>query len=241
MYTDHAAWFHLLSAPAEYAEEAAFFTALIREAGGPGLRTLLELGSGGGNMAAHYVKDFEPTLTDLSPEMIALSRTIHPTLEHHVGDMRTLRLGRTFDVVFVHDALCYLTREDDLRQCMQTAWVHLRPGGVAVFAPDCTAESLRPGTDCGGNDDGDRGLRYLEWSHPPEPGASEHVVDYVLAFHERGKPMRIDHDRHIEGLFSRDVWLRLLAETGFRAHGRLLEHSEVELGDVEVFVAVRPA
>ena len=29
--------------------------------------------------------------------------------------MRSVRLGRTFDAVFVHDAIAYMTTEDDLR------------------------------------------------------------------------------------------------------------------------------
>ena len=47
--------------------------------------------------------------------MLALSATLNPECEHLEGDMRTLRLGRTFDVVFIHDAISYLTTEDDLR------------------------------------------------------------------------------------------------------------------------------
>ncbi len=240
LYSEHAAWFHLLTAPAEYAEESAFYMGLIREASQTPPRTLLELGSGGGNMASHYINEVTPTLSDISSQMIALSRTIHPDVEHHVGDMRTLRIGRTFDAVLVHDAVVYMLGEDDLRQAMRTAWTHLKPGGVAVFAPDHTIENYRGGTDHGGNDGEGRGLRYLEWAHPRQPGADHYIVDYALIFHEHGQPPRVDVDRHIEGLFSRDVWLRLLAETGFRAYPRLLEHSEVEPGDTEVFVAIRP-
>lgn len=242
LYTDHAAWFHLLTAPEEYAEESAFYMSLLREASGAPVRSLLELGSGGGNMASHYVKELdEVVLSDLSAQMIALSRTIHPNVEHHVADMCNLRLGRTFDAVFVHDAVVYLLTEHDLRRAMQTAWEHLKPGGVAVFAPDHVAENYRGGTDHGGNDGDGRGLRYLEWCHPARPGADHVLVDYALIFHEDGQPPRVDVDRHLEGLFSREVWLRLLAEVGFRAHPRLLEHSEVEPDEVEVFVAVRPA
>jgi SAM-dependent methyltransferase len=241
LYTDHAAWFHLLTAPEDYAEESAFYTGLLRSAATGPCQTLLELGSGGGNMASHYVKEFDAVLTDVSPAMLALSRTIHPDVEHVVGDMRSLRLGRTFDAVLVHDAVDYMLGEDDLRQAMTTAYVHLRPGGVAVFAPDHTQENYRGGTDHGGHDAPDgRGLRYLEWCHPAEPGATTCVVDYALVFHEPGRPPRVDVDRHVSGLFSRDTWLRLLREVGFRAAPRLLEHSEVALGDVEVFVAVRP-
>lgn len=58
--------------------------------------------------------------------------------------MCTVRLGRTFDAVLVHDAVMYLTTEDDLRQAIATTYVHVRPGGVAVFAPDYVSETFRP-------------------------------------------------------------------------------------------------
>jgi hypothetical protein len=41
--------------------------------------------------------------------MLALSMTVNPECEHIEGDMRTLRLGHTFDAVFLHDAVMYLT------------------------------------------------------------------------------------------------------------------------------------
>jgi hypothetical protein len=53
--------------------------------------------------------------------MLELSRGLNPECEHVVGDMRPLHLGRQFDAVFVHDAVMYMTTEDDLRQAMETA------------------------------------------------------------------------------------------------------------------------
>ena len=44
-----------------------------------------------------------------------------------------------------------------------------------------------------------------------------------------------------KGLFSRADWLRLLAEAGFHARVVPFEHSELEPGSHEVFVAKRPA
>ena len=43
-------------------------------------------------------------------------RDAQPGVRAPGGDMRTLRLERTFDVVFIHDAISYLTTEDDLRR-----------------------------------------------------------------------------------------------------------------------------
>jgi hypothetical protein len=37
-----------------------------------------------------------------------------PECEHLQGDMRELRIDRTFDAVFVHDAIAYMTTEEDL-------------------------------------------------------------------------------------------------------------------------------
>ena len=66
LYTDLAAWWPLLSAPADYAEEAAFYRQLLDEAIAPPARTLLELGSGGGNNASHLKAHFDMTLVDRS-------------------------------------------------------------------------------------------------------------------------------------------------------------------------------
>ena len=124
MYSDLAPWFHLLTHPSDYEDEAAFVSRVVDDVGDGDSRTLLELGSGGGNNASHLKARFECTLTDLSPDMLALSRTLNPECEHLEGDMRTLRLGRTFDVVFIHDAISYLTTEEDLRAALETAAVH---------------------------------------------------------------------------------------------------------------------
>ncbi len=87
------------------------------------------------------------TLVDLSEDMLAVSRELNPECEHLPGDMRTVRLGRTFDAVFVHDAIEYMTTEADLRQAIATAYEHCRPGGVAVLVPDDIAENFEPATD----------------------------------------------------------------------------------------------
>jgi SAM-dependent methyltransferase len=238
IYTDLAPWFHLLTAPSEYDEEAEFYRRAFLEAATAPPRTLLELGSGGGNMASHYKHWFESTLVDLSPEMLALSQDLNPECEHVVGDMRTVRLGRIFDAVLVHDAVMYLTTEADLRQAMATAFVHCRPGGVAVFAPDDLRETFLPRTDHGGHDGDGRALRYLQWAWDPDPADCTYLVDFAYLLREDGQPLQCVSDRHVCGLFGRGDWLRLLGEVGFRTTIRSFEDDEV--GTVEVFVATRP-
>jgi hypothetical protein len=160
LYHDLAHWWPLISAPEDYAEEAAFYRReLLARADGP-CETMLELGSGGGNNASHLKARFRMTLVEPSAGMLAVSRALNPELEHVQGDMRTVRLDRTFDSVFVHDAVCYMTTEPDLRAAMTTAALHCRLGGVLLMAPDYVRETFRPGTDHGGHDGQGRSARY---------------------------------------------------------------------------------
>ena len=241
MYGELAAWWPLLSAPEDYAEEAAFFQRTLLEASDTPPRTLLELGSGGGNNASHLKVRFQMVLVDLAPGMLDVSRALNPECEHVQGDMRTVRLGREFDAVFVHDAVCYMTTEAELRRAMETAYVHCRPGGVALFCPDFVRENFAPGTDHGGHDGPDgRGMRYLEWSWDPDPADTTYDTEYVYALREADGSVRVEHDRHVDGLFARADWLRLLADVGFEPRVAPFRHSEVEY-DAEVFVARKPA
>jgi SAM-dependent methyltransferase len=240
LYHELADWFHLLTAPEEYAEEAAFYRQLLVDACEGPLRTLLELGSGGGNNASHLKHHFSLTLTELSEAMLAISRPLNPECEHVQGDMRTLRLGREFDAVFVHDAVCYMTTEEDLEAAMCTAFVHCRPGGAALFCPDHVRENFRETTDSGGHDGDGRALRYLEWTWDPDPTDSTYTTDYAYLLRQPDGSVHVEQDRHIDGLFSRETWLRLLERTGFRAKSVPFEHTELEPGSAEVFVAIRP-
>jgi SAM-dependent methyltransferase len=216
MYRELAEWWPLLSPVEDYAEEAAFFVQPLQVAGLPAAPTLLELGSGGGNNAFHMKPAFEAvTLTDLSSHMLAVSRALNPDCEHVEGDMRNLRLQREFDAVFVHDAIEYMSTLDDLRRAMNTAWQHLRAGGVALFAPDAVRETFEPSTDHGGHDGDGRSLRYLEWIHDPDPADDECEVEMVFVLREDGQPTRVEHERQVFGLFSRQTWLGLLRDVGF--------------------------
>src|SRR5689334_2301860 len=115
IYDEFAEWWPLFSPPEHYVEEAAD---LLRRLGSVATRasaTLLELGSGGGSLASHLQPHFALTLTDRSPGMLAVNRAANPRAEHILGDMRTLRLGRQFDVVLVHDAIMYAIEPADVR------------------------------------------------------------------------------------------------------------------------------
>ena len=154
--------------------------------------------------------------------------------------MRTVRLGRQFDAVFVHDAICYMTTEADLRQAIETAFVHCKPGGVALFCPDHIRENFEAGADHGGEDAGARGMRWLSWQWQRHPDDTTYFVDYAYLLRESDGSVHVEHDRHVEGLFPRDTWLRLFNDVGFTHKVLPFEHSDLEPGKHEVFVCVRP-
>jgi SAM-dependent methyltransferase len=240
LYSDLSSWWPLLSAPEDYAEEAEFYRRAILSASSTKPVTMLELGSGGGNNASHLKAHFTMTLVDTSPGMLAVSRALNPDCEHVEGDMRSVRLGREFDAVFIHDAIMHMTTEADLRAAMETAFIHCRPGGVALCAPDHLRETFRPKTSHGGHDGPDRAMRYVEWTWDPDPADSTYIVDFAFLLREGDGRVRVEHDRHEFGIFPRADWLRLLSHVGFTAHSIPFEHSEIEPGTCEVFVATKP-
>ena len=135
LYDDLAYLWPVISPPEDYAAEAVYWRRALREKLGPGRHHVLELGVGGGHNLSHLTPYFQATAVDLSPRMLALSEKLNPGVEHHLGDMRTVRLGRKFDAVLVHDAISYMLNEDDLRATFATARYHLRPGRRTVGGP----------------------------------------------------------------------------------------------------------
>ena len=101
MYQELAPWWPLLSSLEGYAEEAEFYRRTLLQAAEVTIDHVLKLGSGGGNNAPHPKRHFRLTLVDLSPDILAVSRDLNPECEHIQGDMRTVRLKREFDAVFV--------------------------------------------------------------------------------------------------------------------------------------------
>ncbi len=234
LYQELAEWWPLLSAPEDYADEAAFIRETFHALGVGDHQNLLELGSGGGNNASHLKQYFRLTLVDRSPRMLGVSQTLNPECEHVHGDMRTIHLGRQFDGVLVHDAVMYMLTEADLAAAFRTVWEHCRPGGAALFLPDCIRETFTPRTDHGGHDGESRSLRYLEWSYDPDPADDTFVTDFVYMLRSGSEDVQVVYDRHLEGLFSRDFWRKTLMKTGFNV-GMLIDPYERE-----VFTASRP-
>jgi hypothetical protein len=151
--------------------------------------------------------------------------------------MRAVRLERLFDCVFIQDAISYITTQADLKRSIETAFVHCQSGGVAIFHPDFTRETFKPGTDHGGYDKERRGLRYLEWTWDPDPEDTTYIMDFAYLLRE-GDSVRCEYDRHVMGLFTTSEWLTCITEAGFQAKAVPFEHSQIKY-TTPVFIGLK--
>jgi len=243
LYQELASWWPLISPPGEYAADADMIAAVFASAPA-GVRTVLDLGSGGGHVAWYLKQDRPMTLVDASAPMLAVSRQLNPDCAHVQGDMRSVRLGRQFDAVLVHDAIDYVTTEDDLRLVIGTAFEHCRPGGLAVFAPDHTAETFAASTGGGGGgDDGSgRQASFRERTSDPDPDDDWILAEYEFTLRDADGTVRVVPEAHRLGSFRHQTWLRLLTAAGFAAEARpgIPGGNDGRSGRV-VFVGRRPA
>jgi SAM-dependent methyltransferase len=135
----YAAHYDLLYGGKDYAAEAAHVRGLLPD----GVREVLELGCGTGGHAAELARaGLHVHGVDLSAAMVARARArraalpapLQAGLAFDEGDIRRIRLGRTFDaVVSLFHVMSYQTGNDDLLAALATARAHLQPGGVFVF------------------------------------------------------------------------------------------------------------
>jgi SAM-dependent methyltransferase len=215
MYDELARLWPLISPPEDYEEESQFWRAALRAKLGPGQHRLLELGVGGGHNLSHFSREYTATAVDRSARMLEHSQRLNPGVEHLVGDMRTLRLGRTFDAVLVHDAIDYMVSLDDLRATFATAVAHLRPNGVFIVAPDYTRETFEDGAVYSRTTAGPSiCLTHVEIDFDPDPSDTT-LESLMLSLIREDGEIKVELDRHTIGLFSQGTWIEELTNAGF--------------------------
>jgi SAM-dependent methyltransferase len=243
LYRDLADWWPLISPPDQYAQEVLYLGAVLSSAAAIPVREVLDLGSGGGHVAVHLTDRFDVTLVDISAEMLAVSRRLNPRCLHLLGDMRTVRLDRNFDAVLVHDAVDYVTARDDLARVIQTAYVHCRPGGIAVFVPDYVSDDFQEcsGTGGGGSDAAGRQASFTERTWDPDPSDDWVQAEYEFILRGADGAVQVIRETHRLGAFSRRTWLRLLTGAGFVSGAGFAGLAMPGRAPDHLFVAHRPA
>lgn len=215
MYGDLAEFWPLVSPPEDYAEEVATFRARFSRQGVPDGGSVLHLGCGGGSIDHHLKRHYRVTGVDRSEQMLGMARRLNPDVQYCTGDMREVRLGRTFDAVLVHDAISHMTSVDELRAAYRTAAAHLRPGGVMVALPEELRSRLRVAqptmeTHSGGG----RSVTLVEVSHDQDPADSTYEQVYIFVVQD-GAGVRVEVDRHVHGVFDIEEFTGAMVDAGF--------------------------
>ena len=213
MYEDFAHLWPLISHHSDYEEEAVHWRSALTDELGQGRLRILELGVGGGNNLHHILYPecdgrisadaacngehmlhdhpaHDAVVVDPSHKMLANCKLLNPTVTQYIGDMRSVRLNDTFDAMLIHDAVCYLTSEDDINATLATARAHLRQDGVLIMAPDWYTETY-PGTklDAGIRRDVTPEFASIEYDHDPGP-ARQHSGVCLHLHHQEHRRQR---------------------------------------------------
>jgi len=225
-------WLYPILTPYEnYEEEARFFLGKILKYSETDAETLLDIGFGPGH-THHYFRDrFKVTGIDLNPGMLEHGRELNPDVEYIQGDMRTFRLGREFDVVTMFDGICYMTTEADLRAAFETAYLHLKPGGLFMtYVEDEPDNFVQDATVLKKHSVDDIELTYIMHFFDPDTTDTEYEKTFIYLIRKNGV-LDIQADLHRFGIFPIETWIRLLEDVGFTVRESIFTHSEFEPGD----------
>lgn len=147
----YSAYYDLLYKDKDYAGEAEYVRSLVAQHH-PAAQSIIDFGCGTGRHALLLAEHgYQVCGVDTAPEMLSRAQAqlsaAAPELaarrassgfapEFVPGDVRTVRLGRRFDVaVSLFHVMSYQQTNRDLRAAFETAKAHLKPGGVFIF--DC--------------------------------------------------------------------------------------------------------
>lgn len=143
VFDAYARYYDLFYSDKNYTEESEYVLSLLKNAGCTQPDRLLDLGCGtGGHARCFAAKGMDVVGIDLSETSIAnadkkaaaMTGTRSPT--YHCADIRTFRLGKTFDaVVSLFHVMSYQISDSDIQSAFETARIHLNEGGIFVF--DC--------------------------------------------------------------------------------------------------------
>lgn len=237
LYGDLAWTWPIISPPEEYIEETEELCKAIRKYSHIEVKTLLNLGCGGGHNDYTLKEHFDVTGVDLSESMLSLAKRLNPKVEYLPGDMRSIRLGKSFDAVVIADAITYMLTEDDLRAAFTTAFGHLKPGGVFFTFAEVTRENFQQNqTEYSVHTQGDMEITFIENLFDPNPLDTTYQITFVYLIRRKGQPeIEVKTDYHLGGIFDVETWHKLLKAVGFE-----VEQIELKGYDFPTFICLKP-
>ncbi|MEN9908909.1 MAG: hypothetical protein RLZZ540_2058 [Bacteroidota bacterium] len=116
----------------DYNKEYTFYNKLLQKSNP---KSILEIGSGTGNLAKHFIKNKQNyTGLDYSKSMIGISQKRNPDCNFIQGDMRDFNLEEKVDAIIITSrSTSYLISNNDINDTFNCLHNNLNTDGVIIF------------------------------------------------------------------------------------------------------------
>lgn len=240
LYRDLSWTWPIISPPEDYIEESERIKRLIRKHSKIPVKTLLNLGCGGGHVDWVLKKYFAITGVDISPNMLKNARKLNPQITYFKADIRTVRLKKEFDAVVLHDSVNYMLTRNDLKAVFKTAYVHLKPGGVLWTYVEEHNKIQQNRTKLSTSKQGNTEITFIENYYDPNPRDTTYEFVFVYLI-RKNKKLRIHTDRHLCGIFKLKTWFSVIREVGFKVKRQKFTHSTIPASkDMPELICLKP-
>lgn len=229
LYGDLAWTWPIISPPKDYIEESEHIKKLILQNSKIPVKTLFNLGCGGGHVDSVLKKYFKITGVDISEKMLKLAKKLNPQATYLHGDMRRIRLKKEFDAVLIHDSINYMLTKRDLKAAFKTAFVHLKPGGILCTFAEEYDKLKQNRVHFSTNKKNNIEITFIEHYYDPNPRDTTYEGTFIYLI-RISKNLTIYTDRHLGGIFKLSTWLRTLREVGFTVKVSKFTHSQFPKG-----------
>ncbi len=213
--------YELFSHDQDFKKEAEFVVRVIKRAKRSKGSSLLNVGCGTGSHDRFLKRHFHVTGMDLNPDMLRLARKKNPKIPYVTGDMKKMKLNRTFDVITaLTGVMCYNYTYEDLSATLKNFHQHLEPGGVLVYDVPAVKETAFGKKNrflalTSTSSVGDTDAVVIDYPYDPDKRDTTFETHLVFLLRKNRGPLQIISDRHLQGLFQGKKVEAMLRKTGF--------------------------
>lgn len=215
LYKKFAKYYDKVYFDKDYAKEVEVINWAVKKHKKSKGSKLLDIACGTGGHAAILKKDYSIIGVDLNPEMLKLARKKVVGVKFIKGDMKTLALGKKFDIVTcLFTSITYNQNYTELDNTLKIFYNHLHPGGLVIFDIGFHKDYWLGGSVWINTYSGkDLQLARISQS-PQEPKDGIFDGKMIFLIKDKGK-VDFEIDEHKLGVFEPDLIKKLMTKIGF--------------------------